>query len=166
MLRARIPKGALILRLVPLKKVRQVEIAVASLHERCKDGVSLGGRTGRVAGKQRRCIRRGLIDDPKVGWFNHLHVGDGVDETSIVGLVNDLIADDKFIDAQEHLVFAHPMTGDNDISLSSGHRSAGPVARTEVEGGESNSLVQPHFDIDSRNRNGAELDHGLCCFGV
>lgn len=141
MLRARIPKGALILRLVPLKEVRQGEIAVASLHERCKDGVSLGGRTGRVAGKQRGCIRRGLIDDPKVGWFNHLHVGDGVDETSIVGLVNDLIADDKFIDAQEHLVFAHPMTGDNDVALSSGHRSAGPVARAQVERGESNSLV-------------------------
>jgi hypothetical protein len=26
--------------------------------------------------------------------------------------------------------------------------------------------VQPHFDVDSGNRNGAELDHGLCCFGV
>jgi hypothetical protein len=26
--------------------------------------------------------------------------------------------------------------------------------------------VQPHFDIDSGNQNGAELDHGLCCFGV
>ena len=151
---------------MPLKEARQGEIAVSSLHERCKDGVSLGGRTGRVAGKQRRCIRWSLIDDPKVGRFNHLHVGDGVDEPSIVGIENDLIADDKFIDAQEHLVFAHPMTGDNDIALSSRHCSAGPVARTEVEGGESNSLVQPHFDVDSGNCNGAELDHGLCCFGV
>ena len=166
MLRARIPKGALIVLPVPPKEARQGEIAVSSLHERCKDGVSLGGRTGWVAGKQRCCIRRSLIDDPKVGWFNHLHVGDGVDETSIVGIENDLIADDKFIDAQEHLVFAHPMTGDNDISLSSRHCSAGPVARTEIEGGESNSLVQPHFDVDSGNRNGAEFDHGLCCLGV
>ena len=146
---------------VPPKEARQGEIAVSSLHERCKDGVSLGGRTGRVAGKQRCCIRRGLIDDPEVGWFHHMHVSDGVDETSIVGLVDDLIADDKFIDAQKHLVFAHPMTGDNDIALSARHCGAGPVAGTEVEGGESNSLVQPHFDVDSRNRNGAELDHRL-----
>ena len=166
MLRARIPKGALIVLPVPPKEARQGEIVVSSLHERCKDGVSLGGRTRRMAGKQRRCMRRGLIDDPKVGRFNHLHVSDGVDETSIVGLVNDLIADDKFIDAQEHLVFAHPMTGDNDVSLSSRHCSAGPVARTEIEGGESNSLVQPHFDVNSRNRNGAELDHRLCGFGI
>ena len=114
---------------VPLKEVRQGEIAVSSLRERCKDGVSLGGRTGRVARKKRGCVRRGLIDDPEVGWFNHLHVGDGVDEAPSVGLVNDLIADDKFIDVQEHLVFAHPMTGDDDIALGSRHRGAGPVAR-------------------------------------
>ena len=166
MLRARIPKGALILLPVPLKEARQRKIAVLSSHQRCRDRVSLGGRTGRVACKQRGRVCRGLIDDPEVGWFNHVHLGDGVDETPSVSLVNDLIADDKFIDAQEHLVFAHPMTGDNDIALSSRHCSAGPVARTEVEGGESNSLVQPHFDVDSGNRNGAEFDHGLCCFGV
>ena len=163
MLRARIPKGALILLPVPLKEARQDEIAVSSSHEGCRDGVSLGGRTGRVACKQRGCVCRGLIDDPEVGWFNHLHIGDGVDETPSVSLVNDLIADDKFIDPQEHLVFAHPMTGDNDITLSSRHRSSGPVARAQVKGGESNSLVQPHFDVDSGNRNGSELDHGLCC---
>ena len=43
MLLARIPKGASMMQLVPLREVRQGAIVVSSLHKRCEDGVSLRG---------------------------------------------------------------------------------------------------------------------------
>lgn len=137
--------------LVPLKEARQDEFAVSSSHERCEDGVSLRGRTGRMARKQRGRVRRRLLDDPEVGRINHLHIGKGVDETPSVGLENDLISNDKFVDMQEHLVLTHPMTRNDHIALSSRHRSSGPVARAQIEGRLSNTFSQRHFDADSGN---------------
>lgn len=139
------------MQLVPLKEVRRSALAVSSLLERCEDGVSLCGRTGRVAGKQRGRVCRRLLDDPEVGRINHLHIGEGVDESSSVGLENDLVSNDKFVYVQEHLVLTHPMTRNDHIALCSGHRSAGPVARAQIEGRLPNSLVQSHFDADSGN---------------